>query len=437
MSRVLSRRQFLQGAASAGVMAGVGGVAMNWGTVADLFRARDEQGARPGGAGVLVLVTLYGGNDGLRMVVPASDGTYRDARGDLAVAEADALPLSDGLFLHPALDGLKKRWDARQLAVVRGVGYPEPDRSHFRSMDIWQTGSRDASVATGWLGRWLDREGRDPLRAISIGPTLPRLLMGAELAGTAIPAGPLTLGGTAAQQRAYRDLVTGWPRDPTLAARVAGSGADLLRAAETVSGALAGAPDNGPGGASNLEGGDATDPAPATSGPTTSAPTGKGAKSAGALGAQLDLVAQLVAAAVPVRVYSVAMGGFDTHANEGPTHDKLMGELGAALSGFASRIDGVANGEDVVVVVYSEFGRRLTRNASAGTDHGKAGPVLVMGRKVKGGFYGDQPSLTDLDDGDLKANIDFRSVYTEALQGVLGSDATAALDKVYTPVGFL
>ncbi|MBV9041841.1 MAG: DUF1501 domain-containing protein, partial [Acidimicrobiia bacterium] len=152
---------------------------------------------------------------------------------------------------------------------------------------------------------------------------------------------------------------------------------------------------------------------------------------------QLDLVARLIKAGVPTRVYAVSLGGFDTHAAEKDTHARLLGELDAALSSFVSSLQGTRAGDGVVTLVYSEFGRRVAANASGGTDHGTAAPVLVAGPGVKGGLYGEEPSLKNLDDGDLRFTTDFRSVYATVLTRVLGVDATVALDRNYRPLAFL
>jgi len=408
-----SRRQFVAGAAAATAAGAVGvTVARHPWTAAvgsSAHKAVD-------GKGTLVVVTLYGGNDGLNMVVPYENGTYLSARPTLAYQPKEVLPLGEGLGLAPSLKGLKALWDAKRLAVVRGVGYPDPNRSHFRSMDIWQTAVPDHAVGTGWLGRWLDATGTDPLRSLSVGPTLPRLLAGEKTSGSALPNGPVGLAGTDGRlTRAFAALASPRPEAPW-AARVAQTGADFLTVQHTVADALAHQPDQ-PAAGSNLEG----------------APTSGG----GTLGTQLDLVAKLIKAGVPTRVYAVSLGGFDTHAAEKDTQARLLGELDTALHSFDSSLHGTPRGDGVVVLVYSEFGRRVAANASGGTDHGTAAPVLVVGPGVKGGFYGDEPSLTDLDDGDLRFTTDFRSVYATVLTRVLGVDATVALDKSYRPLDFL
>jgi uncharacterized protein (DUF1501 family) len=320
------------------------------------------------------------------------------------------LDLGEGLGLNPGLRGLKRLWDARQLAVVRGVGYPQPDHSHFRSMAIWQTAAPSAPLNTGWLGRWLDATGDDPLRAVSVEPVLPPLLTGERAAGGSLPVTGLQLPkgqlGTA-----FAGLGRAQQGEGALQARAARSLADLQNAANVLGRATQARPSAGQAGQQHDEERD----------------KGASAGGRGALGAQLDLVAGLIEAGVPTRAYSVSLGGFDTHADERATQQRLLTELDGALTPFVDRMGRSDRGRQVVVLVYSEFGRRVRANASQGTDHGTAGPVFLLGQGVKGGFYGEQPSLTSLDNGDLKENTDFRDVYATVLERVLGTEAGRVL----------
>ncbi len=391
----VTRRRFLifSGVTAAGALA-AGATQVPW---SSLFDAAAANPLSPG-QGVLVVVTLYGGNDGLNTVVPAADPAYQKARPDLAYQAHEVLDLGEGLGLNPGLKGLKSLWDAKELAIVRGVGYPRPDHSHFRSMAIWQTASPDTSVPTGWLGRWLDATGDDPLRAVSVEPVMPPLLAGEKATAVSLPVGGLKMP-TGRLGQALAALGKPQAGEPELAARVATSVVDLRDAAKVLGGAVH----------------DASGKPVANSG------------SQGALAAQLGVVAELVEAGVPTRVYSVSQGGFDTHADERNTQQSLLTAVDGALTPFVNRMKAGARGQQVVVLVYSEFGRRVTANASDGTDHGTAGPMFLMGSKVTGGFYGDQPSLTDLDQGDLKESTDFRSVYATVLERVLGTDAGKVL----------
>jgi uncharacterized protein (DUF1501 family) len=396
MVETMSRRRFL---AWTGV-ASVAAASVGWGIEALASRARTDP--LPPGSGVLVMLTMYGGNDGLNTVIPAADAAYQDARPELAYAESEVLPLGDGLGLNPGLPGLKGLWDDDRLAIVRGVSYPKPDRSHFRSMDIWQTASPNHPVSSGWLGRWLDAEGRDPLLAVSMEPVLPPMLAGETIAGAALPLSGLALPGGVLGS-AFLAMGASAPGETGPAAAAARAVTDLHRAAGTL----------GPG----L--GDTAQPARARRTKFGGKP-GKGG--ADSLAAQLDVVAQCVEMGAPTRVYSVSIGGFDTHAGERATQERLLGEVDQAVTGFLGRMANIPHGRNVVLVAYSEFGRRVPANSNQGTDHGTAGPVLVAGAAVRGGFVGEQPSLTDLDDGDLKATGDFRDVYATLLADVLGTD---------------
>jgi uncharacterized protein (DUF1501 family) len=391
----VTRRRFLtwSGVTAAGALA-VGGTQLNW---FDLL-AEADRNPLPPGDGVLVVVTLYGGNDGLNTVIPATDRVYQDARPELAYQPGDVLDIGDGLGLNPGLTGLKKLWDNKKLAVVRGVGYPRPDHSHFRSMAIWQTASPETSVRTGWLGRWLDATGEDPLRALSVEPVLPSLLAGDRVAGACLPASGLQLP-QGALGRAFTALGRPQAGEGADFARAAKSIADLDNTARVIGEARARQEDNDPQDDEERN-------------------NGASAGGRGALGAQLDLVAGLVEASVPTRAYSVSLGGFDTHADERGTQQRLLTELDRALTTFTDRM----RDRNVSVLVYSEFGRRVRANASDGTDHGTAGTAFLLGHNVNGGFYGQQPSLTDLADGDLKATTDFRDVYATVIRRVLGSD---------------
>lgn len=384
----VNRRRFLTatGVTAAAALA-AGATQVDWGR---LMSAAQENPLDPN-AGVLVVVTLYGGNDGLNTVVPAGDPAYQNARSELAYRPEEVLDLGEGLGLNPGMKGFKGLWDSGQLAVLRGVGYPKPDHSHFRSMAIWQTASPETSVPTGWLGRWLDATGDDPLRAVSVDPVLPPLLAGERTAAASLPVGGLKLP-EGALGKAFQDLGAPQPGEGFWQARAARSVTDLHRAVQTLG-----------------------------------KPGENGKKAKGELAAQLDVVAGLIEAGVPTRAYSVSLGGFDTHADERGTQQRLLTELDGALTPFAQRLAKSDRGKQATVLVYSEFGRRVTANASQGTDHGTAGPMFVLGPRVKGGFHGAEPSLTDLDNGDLKLTTDFRDVYATVLEDVLGIDAGKVL----------
>jgi uncharacterized protein (DUF1501 family) len=355
----------------------------------------------------LVLVTLYGGNDGLNTVIPYADPLYRSLRPELAYPAERVLHLDGALGLNPMMPGLKGLWDARRLALVLGVGYPKPDHSHFRSMDIWQTASPAKPIHTGWIGRWLDGTKAPAEAAVSLEPVLPPLLAGetrtgacVNFRGPTLPAG-IDIDVIAALGRSEHG-------EPELQARAALAYADMARVDRLV-----------------REGGREAGP-PGTADEPEVPATGTGGQSS--LAAQLTFLARCVEAGVPTRVYSVSLGGFDTHARERAGHERLLKQLDEALTGFVSRLGKTEAGRQVTVVVYSEFGRRVRGNASEGTDHGTAGPVFVLGPRVAGGIYGAQPSLADLDNGDLRSAIDFRDVFGTVLASVLGAEPARYLD---------
>ncbi len=393
---MMNRRTFLvasAGAGAAGLLSGT--VALNWD---DLMRAAQDRPLAEG-AGVLVIVTLYGGNDGINTLIPYADNAYHDARPELAYAPGDVLHLDSELGLNPGMKGLAQLWGQRQLAIVRGVGYPQPDHSHFRSMDIWQTASPAEPVSTGWIGRWLDATGDDPLRAVNIGPVLPSLAVGEKYTAAAL---------STVHQKAepgFDSVVTALGADDPTDTPAMAAVCKAYRAARTTDARFASIKST--------------------------------ADEHNSLASQLSMVSSAVKARVPTRVYTVQLGGFDTHANERATQQRLLQNLDEAVTPFLQQMAGDPYGKNVVLMTYSEFGRRVRANASAGTDHGTAGPVLVAGAPVRGGFYGDEPSLKNLDNGDLKYTTDFRDVYYELLSRTVGTDPTPSVGTGRTSLGFL
>jgi uncharacterized protein (DUF1501 family) len=396
----MTRRRFLvtSGVVAGGALAAGAGAYTLW----DILATADDP-AKGLGDRTLVLITLYGGNDGLAAVIPYADSAYHDARPGLSYSADQVLRLDDHTGLNPSFKGFKQLYDGQQLAILRGVGYPKPDRSHFRSMDIWQTGNPSQPGNTGWLGRWLDGHGGDPRLAVSFEPVLPPLLAGATSAGASVP--PT---GQKAARGVSAAAVTALGRpsagEPALQARAAGCFDDLVK----VDAMITQVRDAAPAGTADE--------------PATPPATGTGGGQA-PLAAQLDLVGQCVEAGVSTRVFSVSLGGFDFHADEKAAEERILSELDSAVSAFATRMGRTDRGRKVTVVIYSEFGRRVHANASDGTDHGTASNVFVLGPEVAGGrLIGDQPSLTDLDNGDLKSHVDFRDLYASLLTDVLGAE---------------
>lgn len=366
------------------------------------------------GDAILVLVTLYGGNDGLDTVIPAADPAYAAARAQLAYRPDQVLPLANDIGLHPSMKRLHAMFGAGSVAIVQGAGYPNPNRSHFRSMDIWQSAVAESAVITGWLGRWHDLTGADPLRVVNVGASVPRVLVGTKGGPASIPNGKIAI--PAALVKPFSEMSRSTAELGPLGARIAASGNDLLRVRDTFAPLLSG---EGAAGGTNLEGG--------------AAANGEGRS---ALDYQLDTVAAILKSDTPTRVFSVSLGGFDTHASEREQHARLLTNVDSALGRFFDRIASLPKGPNVVVMVYSEFGRRVNANLSDGTDHGTAAPMFVIGKGVRGGLVGEHPSLTKLDvHGDMVPTIDFRSVYGQVLGSVLGVDAKNVLPEVPVSAG--
>lgn len=402
-----TRRQFLL---ASGVTGGAALLAGATGVTWQQLMRHAVVAPLAGGTPILVVLTMYGGNDGLNTVIPYADPAYHDARPGLSYTADEVLTLDNQFGLNPAMTGMAKLWQRKKLAIVRGVGYPDPDLSHFRSMDIWQTASPKEPISTGWIGRWLDATGADPLRAVNIGAVLPPLAVGAKSAAAALPLG------------------TSRPFPAPVAAAITALGhADRSDAAT----------DTLVTSSCRAERQVAATFAPVL-GHANSAPAGQPRSAAGSdLSRQLDLVARCITAGVPTRVYTVSQGGFDTHADEKGTQQDQLGVVDSAVAGFFTRMEHDPRGRDVVLLAYSEFGRRVHANASQGTDHGTAGPVFLAGSPVIGGFHSAEPSLTDLDNGNLKPTSDFRAIYAEVLAKVLGADPVHVLGNHPTPIGLL
>ena len=369
----------------------------------------------PLGTPILVVVTLYGGNDGLNTVIPYKDPAYFAARPDLTYAPESLLQIDKDFAFNPSMTGIKGLWDEKKVAIVRGVGYPKPDHSHFSAMAIWQTGSPVSHLSSGWLGRYIDSQPEDPMLAISLGSVLPPLLAGTKRSGSALPLGGLVVPtGTLAIDCQKLSKVS--RQDSKLMAAAATSMRNLFSVSSQVAPILKA-------------------PAPVAA----DLPTVNGGNAGGDsnLSQQLDVVAKLIAAGSPTKVWSVSLGGFDTHANEANAQAELLGVVSKSIYKFMSQLKATNRASDVTMMVYSEFGRRVKGNASQGTDHGTSGPVFLIGDKVKGGFYGDQPSLTKLIDGDLAVTTDFRDIYGTILESILVTPAEKILGNWSGRTNFL
>ncbi|WP_151087113.1 DUF1501 domain-containing protein [Hymenobacter baengnokdamensis] len=357
-------------------------------------RLRDAPG---GAARRLIVVQLGGGNDGLNTIVPFRNDLYYKARPTLALREADGLlPVSDELALHQSMKGLKGLFDQGQLAICNAVGYPNPDRSHFRSMDIWQSGSgSEQLLSTGWLGRYLDSNcagGAPAYQALEIDDTLSLALKGAQRNGLA-----LKNPGKFHQLTQSRYLSR---LSQEKAAAPAGSELDYLykTLAETASSA------------------DYLYEKSKIHNSTATYPNTD-------FGRNLKTTAELIGSGVESRVYYLALSGFDTHVGQHGRQAQLLGELSDGLAALAADLQKSSEWNNTLVMVFSEFGRRVSQNASNGTDHGTANNVfLLSGALRKPGLLNQPASLQDLDQGDLRYQLDFRSLYASILTDWLGAD---------------
>jgi uncharacterized protein (DUF1501 family) len=392
--RGLSRRRFLQGAAATG-----GAAAVGFGPLSNVAAAMEPLGE---GDPILIVVQMGGGNDGLNTVVPVGDPAYRQLRRATSVANG-AIPLGEGgLALHPALPRLAARYGQRKVAIVRGVGNPDIDRSHFSSVATWMAGTSGTDRTSGWLGRYLDTLPDSPegLRGVTLDSSVPLHLFGRRSEVSSLgPLGPFGSDRTSSAEAALFTALRGMGADSTLGAMGLAVGLTNRRAIDH---------------ARLFE--------PAYVGSTGS--------SDASLVAQMQRAAAVINANLGVRVFGVSLGSFDTHSNQLWQHQNLLEDFDAAIDAFYAGLDATWR-DQVLIMTFSEFGRRAAENGS-GTDHGTAAPVLVIGDRVRGGLHGTQPSLTELDSiGDPAVTVDFRSVYASMLEGWLGVDSVPILGRSY------
>lgn len=396
-----NRRDFLKQLGTAGIVSlGIAPPAF----LSRAARALENSPARPSNDCVLVLVQLAGGNDGLNTVVPYGDPEYYKARPGIGIPKPAVLKIDENLGLHPQMTGFKELYDEGRLAIVQGVGYPNPDRSHFRSMDIWHSARPDADYTTdGWLGRGLELaplSQADGLRALALGTNrLPLALLSSKVnvpSVTDLAGYHLDLGSGPEQNQKLKRRVMGETAANTGPAGPADSTLEFLR--KTALTAFSSA--------------DRLKEVTASYRPAATYP-------ANGLGERLKTVAQIIAGDLGTRVIFVSLDGFDTHAQQAGAHHSLLTELSSAVRAFFQDLKGHKLDDRVVLATFSEFGRRVKENGSLGTDHGAASQIFVAGAGVKGGLHGAHPSLTDLVEGDLRFHTDFRSVYATLLTRIL------------------
>ncbi|MEC9372560.1 MAG: DUF1501 domain-containing protein [Planctomycetota bacterium] len=369
---------------------------------------------------VLVVIQLGGGNDGLNTVVPFRDDDYYRARPAIGIRQENVLALEKGVDvgLHPALALVKELYDEGLVSVVQGVGYPNPNRSHFKSMDIWHTADT-SGVGEGWLGRYHDNECAgtpadepQPAPTIAIGREAPLALQGRTSKPVAFES-PSLFQWTGKEAHASLDE----PYEAITRAGVRAGVDEESNAAFLMRTTL-----------------DAQLASDAIRKAVSQRPLVEYPRSG--LARQLAMVGSMIRAGLRTRVYYVTLGGFDTHAGQGGAqgrHAQLLRQYAEALRAFHNDLQAQGNDGRVLTMTFSEFGRRVSQNGSNGTDHGTAAPMLLSGPMVRPGVLGSHPSLTDLDEGDLKFKVDFRSVYAGILADWMGANAEESLGGSFRP----
>jgi uncharacterized protein (DUF1501 family) len=359
---------------------------------------------------ILVVVQLSGGNDGLNTVVPYGDDEYYKNRFTLAIDKKSVLKINDYVGFHPALRGFDKLLQSGQMSVVQGVGYPNPNRSHFESMDLWHTAHRVSEPnPVGWLGRSVElKMGTKDLPAVHFGNGLQPLALRTEKkpipSVRSLENFQLNVLKNQKARKLLQSLVNSPPQtENTLlsyvheSAKIAHQTSHRLEKVDRGSRQQYGYPGS-------------------------------------SLGRNLNVIAQLIGSGLGTKIYYTTLDGFDTHSNQQQAHQGLLSDLGDSVHSFINELADQGNDKRVVVLAFSEFGRRVRENASAGTDHGTAAPVFVFGSAVSKGVVGKHPSLKDLEQGDLKFKIDYRQVYAELLQNWLAVDPKTVLNGQFKPV---
>jgi uncharacterized protein (DUF1501 family) len=386
------------------------------------FLANTALAAEAGKDSILLVIEMSGGNDGLNTVIPHADDLYHKARPTLRFTKDQVVKVTDQIGLHPALRSLDRLLQDGQVAIVQGVGYPNPDRSHFESMDIWQSADPKRRTGNGWIGRSAsllqDRAGNVPIMQVGAN-RLPLALQGTSGGVVSInnrmPYRLVLGGSTAAERKAQRKLIEELSRPQEKADRD-----DLLQfvrrrqvqtytTLDRLQEVLHHAAANSQGRFFQFPG----------------------------LPQKLDLIAQLIEKGFGTRVFYVQLDGFDTHSAQAEAHRKLLQELADALNTFFQTLQQKGHDKRVVAMTFSEFGRRVNENGSKGTDHGSGSCLFLAGPALKGGLVGAHPSLKDLDSGDLRYHTDFRRVYATLLDQWLGCDSTAVLGSRFEHLDFM
>jgi uncharacterized protein (DUF1501 family) len=358
---------------------------------------------------VLVVIQLAGGNDGLNTVAPIGNDAYYRLRPRIAIPARDAIRIEDGVGLHPQLGGFASMLDQGNLTIIQGVGYPNPNRSHFKSTDIWSTGDPRGRFKTGWLGRYFDNccVGEDQTTrdlAISFSNELPLAMQGSKYLATTFQGPQMYQWLNPRNDRWAREAFEAFnaapgESDPPSIAFLRRTALDAKISSEQLRRAAKGdrPPDypNHP------------------------------------FANQMAMAARMIAADLPTRIYYVSLGGFDTHANQQGPHQRLLGVLSQTVKAFFADLKKMGQSQRVLAITFSEFGRRVAENASGGTDHGTAAPMFLFGEALKGGLAGSAPSLSRLSGGDLIHSVDFRSVYASVMEDWLEVRSRPVLGGIF------
>lgn len=364
---------------------------------------------------ILVVVQLTGGNDGLNTVIPFNDPLYASSRPTLKQKPADVKKLTKELALHPTMGGMAELWQDQALCIVQGVGYPNPSQSHFTSMDIWHSAQLNSPYSDGWLGRSLgliNRGAGSGYHLANKGQASPLAMSGPVKCPSIASLADLelhTIGQNGADRRKQRESI----EQSALSRSTDNSTALLDFVQRTATGTFA---------TVNRLREMAKQYQPKVPYPENG------------LAERLKLAAQLIDAEVGARIYYVEQDGYDTHADQAASHARLLGELSSSLTAFYKDLKARGQEKRVLILTFSEFGRRVKENGSLGTDHGAAAPVFLIGGKVQPGIVGDHPRLDRLDDGNLKHHTDFRSIYSTILDQWLGVRSLDVLKEQFKPV---
>jgi uncharacterized protein (DUF1501 family) len=398
---LIKRRQFIQ----------VGSLATATLLVPKFLKAFEGASTVPAGNKVVVILQLSGGNDGLNTVIPVRNDIYYRSRPRLGIIKEKALSLTDEVGLHPSLTAFKQIYDDGALGILNNVGYPNPDRSHFRSMDIWHTASQSNEYwNTGWVGRYLDAQcsGCDkPTQALEIDDVLSLALKGDEVKGLALK-DPKRLYGIS-NEKYFKEVLKqhNFNQHEEPVEYLYKTMAETLSSADYIFQQSKLHPSK-------------------TEYPNTD------------LGNSFKTIASLIFSDINTKVYYVSLGSFDTHINQENQQQRLFKEMNDAVASFVKDLKANNRFNDVLLFSFSEFGRRVAQNASGGTDHGTANNMFfISGGLKEKGVLNALPDLNDLDEGDLKYNIDFKNVYATVLKNWLGADAEKILGKNYTPLKFV